>query len=75
VPLSLVARIGFLITGSWNSQSAATPNYRDSLEVASEEFAAVQDAMQSLATDLEALQVLVEAEKAPWTPGRIPELP
>ena len=34
VPLSISARIGLIITGSWDSQSAIPPGYADSLEVA-----------------------------------------
>jgi photosystem II stability/assembly factor-like uncharacterized protein len=75
VPLSISGRIGFIISGSWGSQSAVPAAYTDSLKVAQAEFAAVLAGMKSLAADLAALEASVEAMKAPWTPGRIPDYP
>ncbi len=71
-PLSISARINFILGGSWNSQTAVTPNYRDSLAVASADFNTVLAAVKKLAADTSALEASVEAVKAPWTPGRIP---
>jgi hypothetical protein len=73
VPLSISARIGFIVSGSWDSQSAIPPSYTDSLAVAKAEFEIVLAGLKGLAADLAALEASVEAMKAPWTPGRIPE--
>ena len=73
VPLSVSARISFIVSGSWDSQSAIPPSYTDSLAVAKAEFEIVLAGLKGLAADLAALEASVEAIKAPWTPGRIPE--
>jgi chromosome segregation ATPase len=73
VPLSISERTGFIITGSWDSQSAIPPGYADSLQVAQAEFVVVLAGLKSLAAELAALEASVEAIKAPWTPGRIPQ--
>jgi hypothetical protein len=75
VPLSISGRIGFIISGSWGSQSAVSATHADSLKVAQAEFAVILAGMKSLAADLAALEASVEAIKAPWTPGRIPDYP
>ena len=73
VPLSISARIDFIVSGSWDSQSAIPQSYTDSLAVAKAEFEVVLAGLRELAVDLAALEASVEAIKAPWTPGRIPE--
>ena len=72
VPLSISGRIQFILDGSWNSQTAVTPNYRDSLAVANADLNTVLAAVKKLAADTTGLEVSVEGAKAPWTPGRIP---
>ncbi len=73
IPLSISARIGFIVSGSWDSQSAIPANYIDSLAVAKAEFAVLRAGLKTLSADLLALEASVEGIKAPWTPGRIPE--
>ncbi|HMB60223.1 MAG TPA: hypothetical protein VKN35_09955, partial [Xanthomonadales bacterium] len=73
VPLSINGRIGFIVGGTWDSQAAITPNYSDSLAVVRSEFSAALTELQSITTDLTALENTAEKLKAPWTPGRTPK--
>ncbi|HLF30362.1 MAG TPA: hypothetical protein VI566_04960 [Xanthomonadales bacterium] len=75
VPPSISARIGFIIGGSWDSQSAITPNFIDSLAVARSEFTSALAGLKALSAELARLEAAVEESKAPWTPGRIPDWP
>ncbi len=75
VPMSITERIGNIVSGSWGSQSAVTGNFRDSYAVAAQQFPGVLAELKSIATDLLALEDELQAEGAPWTPGRIPDWP
>jgi len=75
VPMSISSRIGTITFGSWSSQSGVTGNFRDSFEIADQQFREVLADLRSVASDLKALESVLEAEGAPWTPGRIPDWP
>ena len=75
VPMSISDRIGFILYGHWNSQSAVTDNYRDSYQVAEREFREVLADLKHIADDLIEVEAALQAEGAPWTPGRIPDWP
>jgi len=74
-PLSITARISFIVTGTLDSQSAIPAAYADSLAVASQEFSGVLNQLTMLFTALRKLEQELEEAGAPWTPGRLPELP
>jgi hypothetical protein len=75
VPMSLTGRIGSIVGGHWESQSAVTGNYQDSLAIADRQFRQALTELKSVAADLVVLEAALEAEGAPWTPGRIPNWP
>lgn len=75
VPMSLSNRIGSIVGGHWDSQSAVTENYRDSYQIADQQFREALTELQSIAADLTKIEAELQAEGAPWTPGRIPEWP
>ena len=75
VPLSITGRINFIVGGHWNSQSDVTDNYRDSLAIAEQQFRQALAELQAIASDLAKVEAELQAEGAPWTPGRIPEWP
>jgi photosystem II stability/assembly factor-like uncharacterized protein len=75
VPMSLTTRIGNIVGGSWSSQSPVTGNFRDSYAIAAQQLPAVLDELKSISTDLSRLEDELQAEGAPWTPGRIPDWP
>jgi len=74
VPLSLTGRIGFIIGGYWDSQTAVPQGYRDSLAIARSDYAEAVQRLTQIATELDALGSAAEALGAPWTPGRLPVL-
>lgn len=75
VPLSLVGRVGFIVEGSWGSESAVGDNYRHSYEVASTQLPPVLEELRTIDHKLGSLEAELEAEGAPWTPARIPDWP
>jgi hypothetical protein len=75
VPMSISGRIGNIVGGHWDSQSAVTGNYRDSLAIADRQFRQALDELKAIAADLAAFEAELQAEGAPWTPGRIPDWP
>ena len=74
-PMSISSRIGTIVFGSWSSQSGVTGNFRDSFDIADQQFRSVLSEIKAVDSDLRALESELETEGAPWTPGRIPEYP
>jgi hypothetical protein len=75
VPMSLNNRINNILGGHWDSQSAVTDNYRDSYRIADQQFRQALTELQAIAVDLSEVEATLQAEGAPWTPGRIPDWP
>jgi len=75
VPMSISGRISNIVGGHWDSQSAVTGNYRDSYAIADQQFRQVLLELKTIATDLAEIETELQAEGAPWTPGRIPNWP
>ena len=75
VPLSITGRINTIVGGHWDSQSAVTDNYRDSYAIAEQQFREALVDLQAIAADLAVVEAELQADGAPWTPGRIPEWP
>jgi len=75
VPMSLTDRITFIVSGHWDSESAVTENYRDSYLVADQQLRAAIVELHAIEADLVKVEAALQAEGAPWTPGRIPEWP
>ena len=75
VPMSISARINRIVGGHWDSQSAVTDSYRDSLVIAEQQFMDALGELKTIAEDLAAIEADLQAEGAPWTPGRTPDWP
>lgn len=75
VPMSISGRINNIVGGHWDSQSAVTDNYRDSYVIAEQQFRDVLVELKAIAADLSEVEAALQAEGAPWTPGRIPDWP
>ena len=71
--MPLVTRVTTIAGGTWNTQAGVTGNFRDSYQVAAEQFPPVLAEIRAVAADLAALEEELEAEGAPWTPSRIPD--
>ncbi len=74
-PMSLNSRINSIVGGHWDSQSAVTGNYRDSYMIAEQQFRQALTELNAIASDLAEVEAALQAEGAPWTPGRIPQWP
>ena len=75
VPMSLNGRMYSIVGGHWDSQSSVTGNYRDSYQIAEQQFRETLGELKAIAKDLASVEAALQAEGAPWTPGRIPEWP
>ena len=75
VPMSLTSRISAIVGGHWDSESAVTENYRASYQVAEQQFRQALAELQAIAGDLAKVEASLQADGAPWTPGRIPGWP
>ena len=75
VPMSINGRINSIVGGHWDSQSAVTGNYRDSYAIADQQLRRALVELKAIAADLATLEAELQAEGAPWTPGRIPNWP
>jgi photosystem II stability/assembly factor-like uncharacterized protein len=75
VPMSLTDRISFIVSGHWDSESAVTENYRNSYLVADQQLRSAIAKLHAIEADLVKVEAGLQAEGAPWTPGRIPEWP
>jgi hypothetical protein len=75
VPMSLTDRVSFIVGGHWDSESAVTENYRNSYLVADQQLRAAISELHAIEADLVKVEAALQAEGAPWTPGRIPEWP
>ena len=75
VPMSITSRINTIVGGHWDSQSAVTANYRDSYVIAEQQFGEAVGELKAIAADLAETEAALQAEGAPWTPGRIPDWP
>jgi hypothetical protein len=72
VPMSIASRASNLYYNLVFSQSPAGGNYKDSYEVAAEEFTVALRSLGRIESDLSALEKALEIKGGPWTPGRIP---
>jgi photosystem II stability/assembly factor-like uncharacterized protein len=75
VPMSITGRINSIVGGHWDSQSAVTGNYRDSYAIADQQFRQALLDLKAIAAELANVETELQAEGAPWTPGRMPEWP
>jgi hypothetical protein len=75
VPLSITGRIGTIVYSHWDSQSAVPGTLRDSYVIAERQFRDALQELKSIAADLAQFETELQAEGAPWTPGRIPDWP
>jgi len=75
VPMSITGRINNIVGGHWDSQSAVPGNFVDSFAIADRQFRKAVLELKAIATDLAAVEAELQAEGAPWTPGRIPDWP
>lgn len=72
--MPLYRRLNTIVSAQMNSTSAITSTSKMSLEIVKEEFPPIYEKVKRITTkDIKELEKDLEAVKANWTPGRVPE--
>ena len=72
-PTSINSRISAIEGSLWSTSAAPTQTAVQSLQTAGQQFEPVLQELKKLDQDIRKLEDLIEANKAPYTPGRMPE--
>lgn len=72
--MPLNKRLNAMVYTHWSSTSELTKTETDQLEILKEEFPPVLAKLEKIVDDITELDSRLEEMKAPWTPGRVPEL-
>ena len=72
-PTSLSSRIGSIMEALINTTSATTNTFMNSYNDAAKQFAPVFAEVKNVDAEVKRLENLLEINKAPYTPGRLPE--
>jgi len=67
-------RLRVMIRTHWSSTSELTKTETDQLEILKEEFPPVLEEVQNVVGEIKVVEQKLDQLKAPWSPGRIPEL-
>ncbi len=74
MPMPLNDRLSEMIYTHYGSTSDVTRTEKDQLSILKEEFPPVLAKLEKVVDEIKVLDSRLEALKAPWTPGRLPEL-
>jgi hypothetical protein len=72
--MPLNRRLSTMTYTHWSSTSELTKTETDQMEILREEFPPVLSQLEQVVDGIRELDQELEALKAPWTPGRVPEL-
>ncbi|TFH27505.1 MAG: glycosyl hydrolase [Bacteroidia bacterium] len=72
--MPLNRRLNVMVRTHWSSTSDLTKTETDQLEILREEFPPLQEELKRIVAKISEIDGKLEELKAPWTPGRIPEL-
>ena len=67
-------RLSAMVYTHWSATSELTGTETNQLEILKEEFPPVLEKLQGIVNGISQLENRLEELKAPWTPGRVPEL-
>lgn len=70
---SINGRIGSIEYTLWNISTAPTQTFIQSFEIASAQFTEVLQLLKEIDADIRKVETVLEQNKAPYTPGRIPD--
>ncbi len=73
-PVPLNHRLNTIAYSHWSSTSAPTQTQLRDYDILMEEFPPVLDKIKALDVQIKSVEKEMERYKAPWTPGRLPEL-
>ena len=71
-PPSISSRIGAIENTLWITSSAPTQTFVQGYEIASRQFTPVLEELKKLDGEIKKLEDVLEQNKAPYTPGRLP---
>lgn len=71
---SLSYRLGVVLAGTWGSTSAPTQTMTSNYDILKEEIVPIIEAVKLLDSNLSAIEKILDALNAPYTPGRLPQL-
>ena len=72
-PTSLNSRIGSIMDGLVSTTTAATNTFMNSYNDAARQFAPVSTEVKNIDAEIKKLELVLEQNKAPYTPGRLPQ--
>ncbi|MEP7168754.1 MAG: glycosyl hydrolase, partial [Bacteroidota bacterium] len=72
-PLSITSRISTIESTMWNISSAPTQTFMQSYETAAKIFTTVLPELKSIDGEIKKVETTLELNKAPYTPGRMPD--
>lgn len=70
---SINERIGTIVGGLWRTTAAPTTTYINSYQTAARQFTPVYNELKAIGADIKNLEIILETNKAPYTPGRLPD--
>ncbi len=73
-PVSLNHRMWAILAGTWSSTSTPTQTMRSNYNIIVEELPAILDELKAINEALDLAKTQMETLKAPWTPGRLPQI-
>jgi len=72
--MPLYRRLNIMARTHWSSTSDLTKTETDQLEIIREEFPPVLEQLKDVVAGIKKVEDKLDELKAPWTPGRVPEL-
>jgi photosystem II stability/assembly factor-like uncharacterized protein len=72
-PSSINGRIGNIVGGLWATTAAPTTTYLNSYQTAVRQFTPVYNELKAIGNEMKNLESMLDANKAPYTPGRLPD--
>jgi photosystem II stability/assembly factor-like uncharacterized protein len=72
-PPSIDSRVSSIMSGIISTSTAPTNTFITSYNDAAKEFAPVHAEVKAISAEVERLEALLEKNKAPYTPGRLPD--
>lgn len=70
---SINGRIGTITGALWSTTAAPTTTFISSYQTAARQFTPVYNELKSIGEEIGKLENILESNKAPYTPGRLPE--
>ena len=72
--MPLNRRLNVMVRTHWSSTAELTKTETDQLEILKEEFPPLLATLEKVVDEIAQLDLKLEELKAPWTPGRVPQL-